>query len=73
MTELQRARQQGKDPTKGRSNPAKDREEVADRGEMLAGRRAMQGPGKLEETTEEERAELASEGGSDLASEPRQR
>ena len=44
----------------GRGIPAKGREEMPERperGERRAGRRAMKGPGRLEETTEE-RAEV---------------
>ena len=45
---------------KGRGIPLKEREEMPERperGERRAGRRAMKGPGRLEETTEE-RAEV---------------
>ena len=63
---LQRPGEHRKDPrdvTMGRGIPAKDREEMPERperGERRAGRRAMKGPGRLEERTEE-RAEVRAE------------
>ena len=44
-------------PTLGPGMPAKDRDEVPERGERLAGRTAMQAPGRLEERAQEETAE----------------
>ena len=75
MTELQRARQQRKNPTKGRGNPAKEREEMPERGERLAGRTAMQAPGRLEGRAQEEptekRAQVRTEESAEVGAEER--